>query len=142
MSSNYRLYLLGLTAAITFIGYWALVSFTLTLRFCFGPSEIWLNNDWFNSPFHIYTSLVELLFLWALLELLLLIINKTILGVRTVYIIAILIFLAAFSFGHYRLDQTLQATRGELFFYDIWPDAGWVPVQRNELKNHCHSDAG
>ncbi len=33
------------------------------------------------------------------------------------------------SFGHYRLYQTLQATRGELLFYDIWPnEKRYIPV--------------
>lgn len=39
------------------------------------------------------------------------------------FLVCTFIFLAYFLVGHYRLSQILQATNGQLFFYDIWPDS-------------------
>ena len=123
VSTNYRYFVLAFISATIFIIYRFLTTFSLTLRFCWDPSELWFSQGIWSSPYIVFSFIFFVLFCWVGIELLILFKNSRLLRIKTLYIIFITIFLTAQTVGHYRYFQTLQAVSGELRFFDIWPDS-------------------
>ncbi len=125
MNQNPRLYLLALISVVIFFIYGFISHFTLVLKFCWEASELWFNNGNLVNPYSIFSIIFFLLFVWAGFELFILYKKKSVLSKKTLSIICIVLFLSSVSFVHYRLYQSLEVTRGEAYFYDIWPNANY-----------------
>ncbi len=106
-----------------FLIYNFIADLTLVLKHCWEASEFWFYNVNLLSPFSIFSIVFVLLFLWAGFELFILYKKQDVLGRQSVFILSIFLFLTSVSFIHFRLYQSLEVTRGEAYFYDVWPNS-------------------
>lgn len=114
LGSEYRVWLLTITFIISFFSYWFFALTVFIPEHCDGFADYWLYGDNLFSPFWLFSYVFILIFIWALVEGLVTIIDKSDLLFRSSVLSVMFVFLGLFAAGQYTLWQTLEISRGKV----------------------------
>ena len=120
MGQTFRLILLVSFCYITYLLFELTLLFTLVPDYCWKLPDYWLNPSQYHNPFWLFSSVFFLIFLWALMEFSVLLIEKKFSIYKVGILMSSIFFFAAVGLMLLTFWQSLLIQKGELTYTDFW----------------------